>query len=169
MQKRGLSGIVSIVIVIALVMAAGILVWNFVDDSLSERMGSTESCYNARNKLELDNDYTCYNSTEEELRVSISVDDIELEGLLISVSSETGSDTYELSSEAEDLTNIKNYPSKKGTVMVPGKDSGRVYTIKGLDYVDRSSMSIEVSPIVDGNQCDPVDSIKNVYSCSDFS
>ena len=169
MKKKGISGIVSVVIIIALVMAAGLLVWNFVQDTLSERMEETQSCYNARGKVEINEDYTCYNVTEEELKISISVGDINLDGLLISVLGDTGSETYKLTSEARNMTNIKNYPSGKGTVIVPGRESGRVFVLKGLEEMDLNSMTIEISPIMGENQCDPLDSIKKVYPCSVFN
>lgn len=168
-KKRGISGIVSIVVVIALVMAAGLLVWNFVHDTLSKRMEETSSCYDAQEKVEINKDYTCYNTSEEELKLSIVVEDIDLDGLLISVLSQTGLETYELSSEAKDLENVKNYPSRTGSVTVPGKNKGRVYALTGLEEVDFNSMSIKISPIVNDNQCEPVDSIEKVYPCSEFS
>ena len=169
MKKKGISGIVSVVIIIALVMAAGLLVWNFVQDALSERMEGTQLSYNAIGKVEINEDYTCYNVREGEVGVSISVGDIDLDGLLISVLGNTGSETYKLTSEAKNMTNIKNYLSRKGTVIVPGKDSGRVFVLKGLEEMDLNSMTIEISPIIDDNQCDPLDSIKKVYPCSVFN
>lgn len=164
-KKRGLSGVVSVVVIIALVMAAGIMVWTFVENMVTDRMESTESCYEASDKVEINNDYTCYEITNDSLRLYISVKDISLDEILIAVNSEGPSKTITIGKQARNLEGISNYPSRSGAVAVPGKNEGSAYLITGLDGMSRENIRVSISPSVNGNQCDTVDTVNNLWRC----
>lgn len=168
-KKRGLSGVISVIVIIAVVMAAGVMVWNFVENMVSDRMEGTEACYEAGDKVSINNDFTCYEKVNGSLRVSVSVGDIALDAIIISVTGEGGSKTATIGSSAKTFADVMNYPSRGGSVIVPGRNSGKTYLITGLDEVSRDSMRISISPMVNGEQCDTVDTMNNVYACSTFS
>jgi len=168
MKKRGLSGVVSVVIIIAVVMAAGVLVWNFVENMISDRIESTEVCSEATQNVVINNDYTCYEMINKSIRLSIGVKDIELDGLLIAINSKEFSKTRTISKDAKTFQDIKNYPSRSGSVAIPGKNSGDTYLVTGLEGMSRDTIRISISPIINGEQCGTSDTMNNVYSCSAF-
>lgn len=174
-KKRGLSGVISVVIIIALVMAAVVLVWNFVENTITDQIENTESCYNARQELSFDNDYTCYNITHDsgEIRVKIDRGDVDIDGALISIKSESETISYEINSEARELNGITNYPEREGTIILPGKDQGRTYIIRNLElnnsFEDITSLRLSLYPIIGDDKCEKSDSINNLYDCSVFN
>ena len=99
-----------------------------------------ESLNKIFDSIEINSVGTCYDKNAEELRVSISVKDIEMEEMIIVVNSESGSNVF---------------PEE------PEKNSGRTYT-----YVfTEEPKSISVFPIINGHECNELDSLNNIPNC----
>ena len=174
--KRGLSSVVSVVIITALVVAAIAIVWSFVENTITDRIDETTSCYDTMGELSFDNDYTCYNITSDDSEIRFKIDrgDINIEGVLISVKTEAETRSYKLTSEARDVSGLTNYPEREGTVLLPGKSEGETFIIENFplntSLNQETGLRLLAYPITGGGQCDnPSDSIKNVYSCSVFN
>jgi hypothetical protein len=93
-NNRGLSGVITAVLMIALVMVIVVIVWVVVRNIVQGQIGSVESCFEVYDKVTINNLYTCYNSTSNHFQFSIKVEDIELDKIIISVSSEGSTKSY---------------------------------------------------------------------------
>ena len=67
-KKKGLSGIVATVIMIALVVGITAMVWVVVKNLIQGQISSTESCFGNFGKVNLNKEYTCYDSTLSEIQ-----------------------------------------------------------------------------------------------------
>jgi len=167
-DRKGVSGVVAMVLMITLVIVVVGVVWVVVNNLVSESIESTESCFGIFDKVKITTGYTCYNSSSEELQFSISVGDITVDELLVSVSSEGTSTSFKLSSDAQE-SYLKNYGvgTNYGEILIfPGKNSGRTYvfnmTNAGLSGIPDS---IEIAPIIEKKQCGVSDSISEFDNC----
>lgn len=161
-NKSGLSGVVSAMIMIALVMAAGILIWVFSNKIVNKNLEEAESCFGIYDKVSINNDYTCYYSQYKEVWISIKVGDINLDGILVGVSGEGSSNSFTLGKQEMAIPNVKYYQGTDGqSVSAPEKNSGKTYVLK---FYEKPEV-IEIAPIVNEKQCDVSDSVYNVYNC----
>ena len=161
-NKKGLSTVLATVIVLGITVAMGALVWAVVTNLVKGQLDESESCFGVLDQVKLNNDYTCYNSTSDKVQFSISVGDISVDKILISVTFSGASQSAELTNESQALTNIKNYPSRTSGVKMPGKNSGSTYFFEGITD---DPTSLTLIPIIKGNQCGVADTIHRLDSC----
>lgn len=164
-NKRGISGIVSAVIMIGIVMAAGALIWGVVNSIVSEGLGEAEACFNIYGKVTLNNRYTCYNKTSKEVFFSVNIEDIDLDGIIVRISSAGESKSYTIKKDTTAVAGLSNY-SRGSTITLPGANSGVTYIATGIA---NNPDSIDIVPIVKGKQCDISDSINQIDSCRALS
>ncbi len=173
MEKKAISGVITAVVMIALVMAASSIVWTVVNNLVREKLDETSSCFDTFEKVTINNKYTCYNITKEgsgnpnELQISISVGDIELTELLVSVSGKEGnSKSFKLSETPINEGYLRLYAGTYGEdISMPGKNSGITYIIDTSSAGISSPSSIQVAPVVGGKQCEISDSLQNIDKC----
>ncbi len=161
-NKKGLSAIVITVILVALSMAAIVLVWVFVSNMLNKQISSSESCFGNYDKVKLNGQYTCYDSSEDTVRFSLIIGDIQVSKIIVSISSASAVKSYTLTNANQSVTGLTMYPSGSTTITLPGKNAGLTYEATGFDStVD----SIEIAPVINGNQCEVSDSLSDIEEC----
>jgi flagellin-like protein len=173
-NKKGLSEVVTTVILIALVLVAAGLIWGVVRTMINKNIKSSESCFNIADKVSINGAYTCYNPGTNELNLSVSVGDLSIEGLVVSVSKGGTAKGIEIK-EGVAVANVRNYDDPVltyGTVglKVPTKNSGRTYVTKVNSLLgvggNLPPKSIQISPIVNGEQCGVADSLTEISDCA---
>jgi len=169
MRKRGVSGVIATVLLIGLVVVIIAVVWGVVMNLVKENVDSTSSCFGNFNKVELNNQYTCYNANSSELSFSVSVGDIELEKVMVLISGSGTTKSVELSSIGLIKDYLKPYGGNWGSAVTkPGSNSGKTYVIN-LSHADVGLSGkpdlIKISPVVSGTQCETSDSISNIEPC----
>jgi flagellin-like protein len=166
-NKKGLSAIITVLLLIALTVAVVAIVWVVVNNLVTDELEGAGSCFGVLDKVNLDSRYTCYDGTGNELWFSISIGDIEVDEVLVSISGEGTSSGFKINSTDSQITNVVSYPSRSADVKLPGKNSGRTY-IFDLDAAGFTEMpdSIEIAPIISGNQCGISDTMQQFDSCS---
>ncbi len=161
-NKRGLSGVITAVILIALVMVAGVIVWVVVRNIVQGELGGVESCFGAYGKVIIDNKYTCYNSSSEQFQFSVNIGDIDVNSVLVSISGGGATKSYTIKNINEPISGLGPYPSGSGNVTLPGKNSG-------LTYIENTFTTIpdliQVAPIIGGKQCEVSDSLSEIDDC----
>jgi len=162
-NRKGISGVVAAVIMIALVMAVGVIVWVVIRNLIVNKLENVGSCVEVFDKVTINSRYTCYDTSEDEFHFSIKVGDIEVEKILVAISSEGSTNSYELSDVDND--DLDSYPDSGDDVLVPGKNSGRTYILSISTQPDY----IEIAPIVNGQQCEISDSLFEIDSCWDLA
>ena len=165
MEKKAISGIVTAIIMIALVMAATSIVWTIVNNLVREKLDEAGSCFDTYDKVIINDQYTCYNVTSQELLFSIGVGDIELTELLVSISGGGESQGFKLNSAGITTGYLSSYPANEPTVFVPEKNSGKAYLFDTVTAGITNPTSIQVAPIVNGKQCELSDSLQGIDDC----
>ncbi|VVB83927.1 Uncharacterised protein [uncultured archaeon] len=165
-RKNGLSTIVVTMILIALSLAAIALVWGFVSNMINGQIKNSEACFGNYNKVQINPQYTCYETTNNvnyNLRFSLSVGDVSVDKIIVSVSSASATKSYTITNSASSVSGLEMYPNAgDGKVIAPDKNSGLTYKATGFGSID----SIKIAPVLGGTQCDVSDSITEIGDCS---
>ncbi|MEN7982296.1 MAG: archaellin/type IV pilin N-terminal domain-containing protein [Nanoarchaeota archaeon] len=172
-SKKAISGVITAVIMIALVIAATSIVWTIVNNLVKDKLDEAGSCFDTFEKVTINNKYTCYNITEEsstdpnELRVSISVSDIDLTALLVSVSDSQGnSKSFKLSNTPITENYLRLYNGNYNEdIIIPEKNSGINYVINTQELGIGYPSLIQLAPIVGGKQCEVSDLLSKIDNC----
>jgi len=161
-NKRGLSGVVVAVIMIALVMAAAAIIWVVVSNMIQGKTKNTENCFGNYDKIKINGIYTCHDSTDDNAQFSISIGDIEIESLLVSIYSAGTTKTFELTPGLGSIADLGPYPSGTGDVELPSRNGGLTYIASGFpSVIDK----IEISPTIGGSQCGIADTMQAIDDC----
>jgi hypothetical protein len=162
-SKKAISGVVATVILIGLTILAITIVWVFVDRTITNQINKSEACYfGFEQKVEINNRYTCYNKSSNEFRFSLSIGDIKLDKVLVSISREGSTNTYEIENTTKEISGIINYPSRTSGVKIPGENSGLTYI---LTEVNSAPDEIKIAPIIKGFQCEVSDILNKIDPC----
>ena len=174
LSKKGISGVITVVLMIALVMAAAAIVWGIVNNTLKGQIESSKSCFGNFNKVTINPVYTCYNRVSENVytvQFSLSIGDIDVDEVLVSVSSGGSTKGYPLTNVAGTIAGLTNYDSANdpqigfGTesIEIPSKNGGKTYVANG--FTAKPDL-IQIAPTLGGQQCDVSDTISGIESCS---
>lgn len=162
-NKKALSSVVMMVILVALVMSLMAVVFSLTKKTVNEKIKKTDSCgLNLIDKLSINDEYVCYNSTNKSLVFSIERKDIDMDKLLIALETSSKISKNYLTENNTDNPNILNSDGSTG-VSLPSKNGGKTYIILN---VEENPINVQIDPIIDGEQCDSVDSINNIVDCS---
>lgn len=161
-NKLGISTVVTTVLIIALTVTTGAIVWSVVSNLVSEQLDEGEACFGVLDQVQLNNDFTCYNSTSDRMQFSINVGDINITGILVSVSFAGTSKSITLTKDNQTFSDVKNYPSGSDGVKMPSKNAGSTYFFEGIDSYPAS---VSIVPIVNKEQCGSSDTIHEIDDC----
>ncbi len=164
-DKRGLSVVIATVLMIVLVMASMGIIWGVIRNMIEGRTNEAKDCFKVEfnDKVMINDDYTCYNATNQSVYVSIILAEEPIDGLLIAVESAGASKGFELTNEVQNLTDVRNYPDYDSGVMLPGKNSGLTYYVIGFPS---DPDSIKISPKVGEYQCKVTDIVTQIENCN---
>ncbi|MFC1666086.1 hypothetical protein ACFLZF_00010 [Nanoarchaeota archaeon] len=167
MKKKAISGVVTAVLMIALVMAMGSVVWVIVNNIVQEKLDEAGSCIDIFEKIKINNEYTCFNASSKELQFSIGIKDIQADGALISVLGSGESKSFRLTTKGISEEFLKKYPDGNygETIFLPGKNSGKTYVMNTELAQISSPNSIKIAPIINNNQCEVSDSFSPIDDC----
>jgi len=166
-NKKALSTIIATVILILLTIAATIIIWTTIQGTIEDNISSGEAC-NAEifDKITINSRYTCYNETSGLFQFSISLGEIEIDSLLISIGTEGFSNSFEMSNEELAIPYITNYTGGLGNINLPAKNSGKTYYFNiTASELSGEPVSIIIAPIIDGISCQKTDSLFQIDSC----
>lgn len=159
--KKAMSAIVSIMILVLIVIAGTGIIWKVLIKTVDEGLEESKSCYDLIGKVEVNSKYTCYNSVADEMNVSIEVKDVDIDGLLIVITDENSSVSFELTNEPTPVGDLRNYDGTND-VKIPDKNAGSTYIASNIVEIP---LSIKIAPEINGNLCDG-DTFTNIGLCS---
>ncbi len=164
-DKKALSTVVATVLLILLTVVAVTVVWVFINNFIKNQTDA--SCYQVETNpglVALNEYYTCFNSTSDEVQFSINIGEAEIESLLVSFLSDGATKTIILTNEDTEIPNVRYYKSLPGEVKLPAKNAGLTYHFGGFtgDKIDW----IKIAPTVDEKACEPTDTINEVVNCN---
>ncbi len=167
MKKKGISGIVATVIMIALVVGVTAIVWVVINNLITDQIGSTESCFGSFGEVTLNKQYTCHdlNPLINEIKFSINIDDLNVDSVLVSISGESGAKSFEIKNSST-YSYVKMFSgSYGGALQLPEKNAALTYIVNLTGSGVSDAKSIKIAPIINDNQCEVSDSIIEVSSC----
>jgi len=156
--KKGVSAVVTTVILVVLVLVLVSVVWGVVNNLVTENLESSSSCFGNFEKVEIEGKYTYYDENTDEFQFSVSMKDIDIEELVIVISTKTGTKSYTLTKEEQIIEGLETYPDII-TSKVPDKNSGVTYIASG--FAEKPD-SIKVAPVINGQQCEASDSLAQI-------
>lgn len=162
-NKKALSAIISVTLIIGLTMAAGAIILVVVKNFSEGRLDGAKSCLDILEKIEINNDYTCYNVSENQIQFSLSRKEIGLTYLSISISSELESKNFKLYDQEMAIEDVSNYPSGTGNVSLPGNESGKTYLV---NWTSEAPALIQIAPSIGRKNCEVVDEISSIPNCT---
>jgi FlaG/FlaF family flagellin (archaellin) len=167
-NKLGLSTIVATLLLVLLTVVLAGIVWGVVAKMTKDNLNKSQSCFEIFNKVKLDERYTCYNvsSPNKELIISLAIKDIDVDEVTIGVSYNGETKSFKILKTLSQVPNVRYY---NGTINValPSKNSGVAYAYDFGTAFGTTNFpdSIEVAPMINGNQCEISSSIQEIGSC----
>lgn len=162
-NRSGLSQIVTTLLFIVLSLVAVGVVWGFVNNLITKQTSANEACYGNFDKITINNRYTCYelNNGVYNLRFSLSLGEVDVEKVIVGISSASATKSYEIPKTLQTVSGLKPVPS--GTqVKLPDKNSGLTYNATGFtSKID----SVQIIPVIGGTQCQISDTISQIENC----
>lgn len=167
-SKKGVSTVVATIMMIGLVIIIGVVVWGVINNSVNEQVSNTGSCFGIFGKINIDDRYTCYNSSSNSVRFSLGVSDVDVDAIIVRISSISGTKSFTIGDNATrtDLRFYNETNLDKNYTWVPRNNTGLTYIASGFAS---SPDSIDISPIIDGSQCESTDNIKDISDCQSLS
>ena len=167
-NKKGLSGVITMVLLIGLTVVAVAIVGVVVRNMINNQVESSESCFGNFNKVTINSLYTCYNNTDStnKLLFSIKIGDIDVDEVLVAISSAGATSSLRIKNESSTITDVTNYPDgvEGENVKLPDKNGGLTY-IYDLSASPGKPDRIEIAPIINGKQCGTSDSLSSIDIC----
>jgi len=163
-NQKGLSQIIATMMIIMLVLGATAIVFNVVTNLIKEETESSESCFGNFGKVTINKQYTCHNFSSNEIQFLINIGDVDIAGLLISVSGNSEAKSFEITNET--ISFVKTYKGSYGDVInPPNKNSGLTYIVNLSEMGIGSADSITIAPIIEDQQCGVSDSLSGIDNC----
>jgi len=165
-SKRGISAIIATVILIGLAIIAIGIIWVSIRGVITKQIESTELCFGNYDKVSINSLYTCYDKNSESMRISLSIGDIEVNKVLISISGTGTTKNSEISNNASIISGFTNYPSGTVSIKLPEKNSGLtyVYDLSTGGFTGKPD-KIDITPVIGNQQCDVSDSLLAIENC----
>ena len=161
-NKKGLSGVVTVVILVALSVALVAIVWGVVQNMIEgnlEQAGSCSSLFTEK-VVELNDAYTCDDG--DNIYFAIDVGNVEIDAVLVKVESGSQSKTYKLDSFSSSAS-LRLYRGE--AAHMPDLNSGLTYNLSVSSEGLTGPYNLGIAPIINGNTCDEIDRINSIDSC----
>lgn len=169
-NKRGISAVVGVTIMVALVIGLTAIIWTIVTGVVEDELEGTKSCFGNFDKVTINNRYTCYNFSNDQFDFSLSVGEVNLTGVVVSLSGPGGVRSLRIDGETS-YAYAKNFAGNYDEDLIyPAENEGLTYNINatnpafGLSRID----AVEIAPIINGEQCDVSDSLFSIEDCRVF-
>jgi len=175
--KRGISGVIVWIIGIGLVLVAVGIIWAVASNFINQNVDRFGSCSDVIGKVELNRDFTCRPTNPKWAVVSVSVGDIQLDGLKFVINTDVGQPKiYEIDEDDDGKARAgigmfgadldagdEPFSTPKNPIRFPDRGDGFTYI---FDASDKGNVrEIRLIPIVDGEECSAVD-VADLDPCS---
>ena len=163
-NKRGLSPIIASVLLVLLVFVLITIVWTTYKGIVVKNLNKAGSCLDTIGKIEIVGRYTCYNPASEQFQFSIERKDVEIESLLVSLSSISGNKNFELTNTSQNIPGLRIYQNNLNIIM-PNKNSAITYIVNLTNVSFQKPDAIKIVPTANGEQCEVVDMLNEIDNC----
>lgn len=166
-SKKAISETITTLTFIGLAIVAIGIVWVVVNNLLQENISQTSSCFNILDKVKFEDDYTCFKSSSNELEFYLTIGNIDVDNVLISITGEEGAKSLTLE-KSQSYSFLKYLNGEyKEEVSLPSKQSGKTYVINLNEFEIGNPLGIKVAPVVNGKQCEVSDNVLDLQNCAE--
>ncbi|MCL5730238.1 MAG: type IV pilin [Candidatus Pacearchaeota archaeon] len=164
-SKRGISAIIGTLLLIVLTIALVAVVWTVVNNMVSQKITQSSACFGNFNSITLNNQYSCFNSSANKVQFSLNIGDVAVDGVLVSMTGPAGSESVTITNTPTIIPGLTYLGGSSGQdVQLPGKNAGKTYV---YDWTGGGAAnSVQIAPIVKGQQCSSSDSISSLDDCN---
>lgn len=161
-----MSEVVVTMLMIAMVMGLAVVIWGVSRSLVNEQIQDASDCFGNYGKVEISKQYTCVNSTANEIKVSVSVGDIDgVDGILVSISGDSGAKSFAIQNGTT-YSYVKPFGGSYGRILsVPGKNSALTYIVNRITMGVADADSVTIAPIINSNQCEASSSLQGIDDC----
>jgi len=158
-SKKGVSAVVAMVLMVLLVVVSVMIVWGVVSNLIDDEISSSEACFNSFDKVLIEDKFTCYNVSSNELKFGIKLADIDVDGVYVLIENDVDSLGLTLNYSVVTQANFLNRTRGTWLVLPPKKGSFVYYFNSTKEGWTSRPQTIEIAPIVSGVDCDVLDSV----------
>ena len=162
-NKKALSSVVTAVILIAITIAAVAIVATMINSFVKERLDKGKSCYDIIGKVQVNEEFTCYNATGKYAQVSLSLGQISPAKVIVGLMYDNDSRVYSIYAENKTIPGVTNYPLNTTGVKLPSEESGKTYI---MSDIESKPVRIQVAPMMGETQCEVIDTLTPVDNCN---
>lgn len=164
-SKKAVSAVITTVIMVALSIALIAILWVFIQGLIEDRIGESEACFGILDKVKFNGKYTCYDSSLGELKFLVSVQDVKVDKLIISIQGPKMEKRIELSN-TKNYTYVGNSSGIYETdISAPEENSAENYYVNLTALEMEKPDALSVIPIVEGYSCPESHSLKIIDVC----
>ncbi|MDO8528712.1 MAG: hypothetical protein Q7S06_02370 [Nanoarchaeota archaeon] len=165
-KNKGLSTIIVTVLLIGLTIVAVGIVASVVNNLIKGKMLNTEACFGNFGKVSIDPQYTCFIDkpigTPDEFQFSIFIGDIDVEKIIIGISSAGQTKSYTIPGKYADVRKYGAGGTYNEDLILPGRNAGTTYVVNS--FISKPD-SIKIAPVINGQQCDVSDTLVEIDRC----
>ena len=166
-NKKGVAPVVATVLLIALVMVIVVAVWAVVNNLVKGKLEESGACFGIFEKVSLNSRYTCYDSSLKEFWFSINIGDIDVDEVLVGISSEGSSVSFKISKTPSEIDNLVMYSTRESDIILPSKNAGLTYILNITSAgFSEAPDSISIAPVISSTQCSISDSMYQIDRCA---
>lgn len=167
-NSKGLSVVIGTILLIALTLVVVTVVWGIVNNIVQEETEGVSACFGNFGKVTLNDRFTCYNSSGNELEFSIDVGEIEVDSISVAISVNGSSANFQID-KGSTIQNLRMY-NGSSTIFLPGENEGFTYIFDlGNAGFNGEPDSLRLAPVISEVQCEVSDTISDFASCSSLA
>ncbi|MEM4325793.1 MAG: hypothetical protein QXU40_00635 [Candidatus Pacearchaeota archaeon] len=168
--KRGVSGVVTTLILIGLSILALLIIWASISDFIKKEVNKSEKCFKVIDKVTLNKQKTCYNPITKQVHFFVEVGDVEIDGLLVGISSDKVGKSFVIRKEGVRIDGVSMYNGSE-LIILPEKEGGLEYVYNTEQINNENTENfypriLQISPIIGQFQCDVSDTMNEIDVCS---
>ena len=165
MIKKGMSPIIATMLLVALTVVVIGIVWGVVNNLVKTKTEEASACFNALDKLKINNDYTCYDSDSNVLQLAIDVGELDLDSLFIHTSNKSNTKSFEITKNPVAVYDGVTMFDGSANLILPEKNSGETYEIN-INIVGLTALSeLRIAPKVKGYLCQTSEALTEFRYC----
>ncbi|MBM3228538.1 hypothetical protein FJZ20_01480 [Candidatus Pacearchaeota archaeon] len=167
LNKKGVSGIIGTIILIALVIFTAGIVWVVVNNIIGGGIDEASSCFGIFDKVKLDPEWTCYNYTSNETLFKIDIGDINVNEVLVGITAQGTSTSFRILKTESQITGVSMYPDRNPNVKLPDKGGGFTYIINMIQmgFGEEMPSIIQIAPIIGEQTCEISSTVDYIETC----
>jgi hypothetical protein len=162
---KGLSQVVSTVLLILLSIVSIAVIWGVVNSFVENRLEGANSCLEILDQVKISSDWTCYNSSSNQMLISIEINNADITSVIFGISSGEESSVFRILNESSLVERVQEYSLKATgnySISLPSREGGKTYI---FDNITEIPEKITISAQVGKKQCGTSDYLENVYIC----